>query len=199
MHYCNDTRERLAFVAASVGVNDPNDFATETYPNPGWSGGPVLHCGEDWTVAKLADELDQEVERYLVLHAWRTDYHGGSQLTFWCRYCKDHHVHGRHHGPGRYANDNNDVVSLVDTSSTLAKQVRRLWRKYVRAFEGCTYNPDVPGGRGTCTCPMGSGDGHRVAHCWKPDSGYYDHGYILHEVAPNDARALVKPKRVRKS
>jgi hypothetical protein len=42
---------------------------------------------------------------------------------------------------------------------------------------------------------MGSGDGHRVAHCWTEDSAYWRHGYILHEVEPNDVRALQKPKR----
>jgi hypothetical protein len=32
-----------------------------------------------------------------------------------------------------------------------------------------------------CTCPPGSGDGHREAHC-PPDSGYWTSGYILREV-----------------
>jgi len=70
-----------------------------------------------------------------------------------------------------------------------------LWLARVREFENCTYNPNVPGGSGFCTCPVDSGDGHRVAHCWKTDSAYLEHGYILHEVEPNDVRALQKPSK----
>jgi hypothetical protein len=36
--------------------------------------------------------------------------------------------------------------------------------------------------RGDCTCPVGTGDGHRVAHCHNPDSPYADTGYVLREV-----------------
>jgi len=160
----------------------------------------------NWKVAErdqinaLAKELDREVELYPVIHAWRTNYHGGSQLTFWCRYCKDHHVHGRHHGPGTFRDDEN-VVQLRTTPEGLIRRIpgmARLWKAYVRRFEQCTYNPDVPGGRGVCTCPIGSGDGHRVAHCWNREPGsYYEHRYILHEVEPNDARATRRPQRTR--
>ncbi len=37
-------------------------------------------------------------------------------------------------------------------------------------------------GRLPCTCPLGSGDGHRVAHCSDPRSPYYASGYVLREV-----------------
>lgn len=32
-----------------------------------------------------------------------------------------------------------------------------------------------------CTCPLGAGDGHRVAHCGDPDSPYADSGYVIAE------------------
>lgn len=179
-------KDRLAAVAAAV---------------PGWPD------PDDWTVAErdqiiaMAKEEDSRVDLFPVVHAWRTRYHGGSQLTFWCRYCKDHHVHGRHSGPGRYVDPDDNVVQVRTTPEGLIRRIpgmARLWKAYVRRFETCRYNPDVPGGRGICTCPMGSGDGHRVAHCWKEDSPYFRHGYILHEVEPEDPRAFTKPKRARR-
>lgn len=33
-----------------------------------------------------------------------------------------------------------------------------------------------------CTCPLGTGNGHRVAHCGNPASPYSDTGYVIHEV-----------------
>lgn len=160
----------------------------------------------NWSIAErdhinaMATEDDRNIELYPVVHAWRTNYCGGSQLTFWCKYCRDDHVHGRHTGPGRYIDDNDNVVALKPKEdSVLALQVRKLWRNYVRRFEQCRFNPNAPGGRGICTCPMGSGDGHRVAHCHKRDSAYYDHGYVLHEVAPNDPRATARPRRTRRA
>ncbi len=53
----------------------------------------------EWSVAErdqmeaLADDMNRELEPYPVVHAWRTP--NGSQLQFWCRFCKTHHVHGR--------------------------------------------------------------------------------------------------------
>jgi hypothetical protein len=32
-----------------------------------------------------------------------------------------------------------------------------------------------------CTCPTGSGDGHRAAHCDTDQSPYWDTGYIVVE------------------
>ncbi len=43
---------------------------------------------------------------------------------------------------------------------------------------GCRYKIT---GYPPCTCPPGSGDGHRVAHCGDPESPYYDTGYIAVE------------------
>ncbi len=42
--------------------------------------------------------------------------------------------------------------------------------------------PTSPFGEVPCTCPRGSGDGHRSAHCHNPASPYNDGGYILREV-----------------
>lgn len=169
-------------------------FDSETYQNPGWSGGRELGCGEDWTVAKLSSELDDELERYPVVHAWRTD--SGSGLTFWCRYCKVHHTHGRHGGPEQVETEKRwdaeaNRVPHIDTVLS-----EKLWQEYLSQMAACKFNPNVPGGRGTCTCPMGSGDGHRAADCHNRGSGWYEHGYVLHEVAPDDTRATRKPKRV---
>src|SRR5205823_2440205 len=36
---------------------------------------------------------------------------------------------------------------------------------------------------GPCTCPPGSGDGHRVAPCTAPGSPYKTTGYVIKEVA----------------
>lgn len=38
--------------------------------------------------------------------------------------------------------------------------------------------------RGPCKCPIGSADGHRVAHCACPHSPYEETGYILREIGP---------------
>jgi hypothetical protein len=38
----------------------------------------------------------------------------------------------------------------------------------------------------------GRGDGHRVAHCFKPDSPYKRHGYVLKEV--QTTRTMLKTK-----
>ena len=44
---------------------------------------------------------------------------------------------------------------------------------------GCRY--DHWNQRGVCTCPPGTGDGHRTAHCHNPQSPYADTGYIVVE------------------
>lgn len=38
--------------------------------------------------------------------------------------------------------------------------------------------------RDTCTCPTGTGDGHRAAHCGDPASPYANTGYIVREIRP---------------
>lgn len=179
MYECSDTKERLAYVAKAVGLDDPNDYTV----------------AERDQINAMAKEEDRNIDLYPVVHAWRTNYHGGSQLEFWCRYCKTHHVHGRHHGPSYVESVNRRDVERNWLPRLGAVLPLRLWRRYLQRFGQCTYNDRVPGGRGVCTCPMGSGDGHRVEHCSKRDGKYYDHGYILHEVEPDDPRATVKPKR----
>ncbi|WP_182359709.1 hypothetical protein [Tomitella gaofuii] len=44
-------------------------------------------------------------------------------------------------------------------------------------YSGCAYSPR---GGGVCTCPTGTGDGHRAAHC-HDRSGPYRNGYIVKE------------------
>lgn len=71
---------------------------------------------------------------------------------------------------------------------------------------GCdpTANPSCPHGRRAhagvrCTCPPGTGDGHRVAHCACPASPYRDGGYVLREVGPFTAAVRRDPGRRRSS
>ena len=140
-----------------------------------------------WTVAQrdqmeaLVSDMNFELDRYPVIHAWRSK--NGSQLQFWCKFCRDHHFHGRHGG--------NPETRGPRAGSVLPL---RLWKRYIKKHADCTHRF----GRGFCTCPAGSGDGHRAPHCWNRQMGeYYRRGYILHEVEPNDSRALRKPKRTR--
>ena len=48
------------------------------------------------------------------------------------------------------------------------------------ARTGCLFDERWPY-RYTCTCPLGYGDGHRVAHCHTEESPYYASGYIVVE------------------
>ena len=145
-------------------------------------GGGVAVMPQDWVeIDALAQELNNDLELYPVIHAWPTK--DGAQLTFWCAYCKDHHVHGRHIG----------FENLVARFGTHPLGPGLTARRFA-----CTFNDRVPGGRGFCTCPIASGDGHRVAHCYHMDSPYWQHGYIIHEVPAGDARALRKVSRPRR-
>ena len=79
----------------------------------------------------------------------------GLQLQAWCPWC-GWHYHGRHGScePGTCV---------------------------------CPYHPDYHHPsvrRAACTCPPGSGDGHRVAHCTSPDSPFQATGYWLEEIRP---------------
>ena len=59
------------------------------------------------------------------------------------------------------------------------------------AATGCRWDslrPEVA----SCTCPPGTGDGHRVAHCHDSDSPYADTGYIVKEILPG-APVVVSP------
>lgn len=175
--YKEETWERIN--AANAAAGWPTDFSV----------------AERDQIDALARELDRQLQRYPVIHAWPTN--NGSQLTFWCQWCKTHHVHGRHSGTSYL-----DAVARANAKENWTPRFGailplRVWKRYLQRFASCRYNPNKPGGRGFCTCPVGSGNGHRVAHCWRTDSAYYDHGYILHEVEPNDARALRKPTRKR--
>lgn len=193
--YFGDTRSRIEACNAAVYGDSADLLAPldDAHPNPGWSGGRVLGCGEDWTVNKLSSQLDHELELYPVVHAWRTD--NGSGLTFWCKFCKSHHIHGRHHGPASVEADNRRDAEDNWAPRFDAVLPLRLWRRYLQRSSGCKFNPNKPGGRGFCTCPTGSGDGHRSTQCGNRRGAYYEHGYILHEVEPNDSRATRKPTR----
>jgi hypothetical protein len=46
---------------------------------------------------------------------------------------------------------------------------------------GCLYDNLRPR-RHSCTCPPGTGDGHRTSHCHKPKSPYYSGGYYVVEI-----------------
>lgn len=142
----------------------------------------VAECDQ---IDALARDLDRAMQRYPIIHAWPTS--DGSQLTFWCQHCKTHHVHGRHAS----------LQSILRAFGSHTGNLGDVWLEYLGRFESCEYNPDVPGGRGICTCPVGAGNGHRVAHCHNTKSAYWEHGYYLHEVEPNNARALTKPAKRR--
>lgn len=153
----------------------------------GWAGWPLAARDQ---IEAMADDLNRDL-RYPIVHAWAVN--RGSQLKFWCVGCKGYHVHGRHSGPS-FAAWARKAEETAHPDSPLSAQ---MWETYVHRVERCTYNIHVPGGRGTCTCPMGSGDGHRAPHCWRADSPFQRYGYVLHEVEPNDARATAKPSRLR--
>lgn len=64
-----------------------------------------------------------------------------------------------------------------------------VWCQYCEKdhFHGvCSGCPSCPAqktrGRKHCTCPTGSGDGHRAAHCSNPESPYRARGYFIREV-----------------
>lgn len=154
----------------------------------GWAGWPLAQRDQ---IEALADDLNRDLLRYPVIHAWRTK--NGSQLQFWCRYCKDYHVHGRHSPNDAEYYSHPDRVATENPCSPLPQ---RMWLRYLSRFANCTFDSRYPGGRGICTCPMGSGDGHRAPHCWRDDSGYKQRGYLLHEVEPEDPRATTKPPRL---
>ena len=47
----------------------------------------------------------------------------------------------------------------------------------------CTLHQDYRFGWDPCTCPIGTGNGHRCAHCTEPSSPFKATGYIVREVA----------------
>jgi hypothetical protein len=166
---------------------------TEAFRAAGWPPPTEQDVAE---ASGLADEFEREMESYPFIHAWATK--NGSQLQFWCRYCNRHHFHGRHSGPSHA-----DVQDSWDIENNWVPRLDavlplRLWRRHLQRFRDCRYDDRYPGGRGLCTCPVGSGDGHRSPHCGNRDGEYYSNGYILHEVHPNDDRALRKPNRNRR-
>jgi hypothetical protein len=169
----DETWQRIAAANAAAGV----DFD--------------LSVAERDQLEALADDLNRELLRFPVIHAWPTK--NGSQLQFWCKYCKDHHYHGRHLGPSRI-----DAIMQWDAEDNWVPRADavlplQLWQRHLQQFAGCQHHD----GRGFCTCPAGSGDGHRGPHCGNRTGDYYHRGYILYEVEPNDARAERKPGRNR--
>jgi len=60
----------------------------------------------------------------------------------------------------------------------------RRWHLHGRHVPGRCPLPEFPGARQKCTCPVGTGDGHRVAHCTCRNSPYIGRGYVLREVGP---------------
>lgn len=163
----DDTWQRIAQANQAAGID------------PQWS------VAERDQMEAAANDFNRELQRHPVVHAWQTK--SGRELTFWCKNCKCHHTHGRHGGGG--LRDDKGPKS----HSVLSPQ---LWKRYLQRLRHCRYDLWSPGQRhATCTCPIGSGDGHRAAHCANRDGAWYRHGYILHEVEPNDVRAFHKPKR----
>lgn len=144
-------------------------------------------------ISRRANDVIRQLVRHPVVHAWATK--SGSQLQFWCRYCEKYHYHGRHMGSSYIDAENRWDEEHNWQPNPNAVLPLHAWRKYLSKFIGCRYNPNVPGGKGVCSCPFGCADGHRAAHCWREDSGYRRGGYILHEVHPNDERAHRKPRR----
>ena len=76
---------------------------------------------------------------------------GGRTLLAWCPYCHKEHVHGRH-----------GAIEWCGEDCP------------------CALHADLHG-RHRCTCPVGSGDGPREAHC-RRDSGSPFKGYWVTEV-----------------
>jgi hypothetical protein len=78
---------------------------------------------------------------------------GGRSLTIWCPYCHREHWHGRHGAD-----------------------------EWCGPQCGCELHTDLHGWH-ACTCPVGSGDGHRRAHC-ATDTPFRPGGYFIREVTP---------------
>lgn len=144
MYYYSSFREHLVIVANAMGLPRPEDY----------------NVAERDQIDALTRDLDREVERYPVVHAWRTS--DGAQLQFWCKFCKNHHFHGRHLGESRV-----EAIVRWDAESNWVPRADavlplRLWKRHLRQFSGCAHNDNLPRRRGFCTCPPGSGDGHRA-------------------------------------
>ncbi|MCT7365932.1 hypothetical protein [Mycolicibacterium llatzerense] len=175
----NTTEDRLAAVQEQLGLPPLGEYD--------------LHL-----IGELADKLDFEL-RYPVVFATRTK--DGSQLQFWCKHCKRKHTHGRHIG--------SSDADWVPTQDSVMPQW--LWKFHLAQLTSCTYvtqsdrfdaikaGKHAPALGGICTCPTGSGDGHRSSHCVEADTDYYVRGYTLYEVEPGDPRAATNPKGSRRS
>jgi hypothetical protein len=80
----------------------------------------------------------------------------GRILQAWCPFCRGHHTHGRH-------------GAAVDCERWLGTAC------------GCELHASLHGPSHTpCTCPPGSGDGHRGAHC--TDGPLRQSGYWVTEI-----------------
>jgi hypothetical protein len=85
----------------------------------------------------------------------------GVHLTFPCPWCRTNHWHGAH-------------------DSTRCRDPRC----------PCPRHIDYHRTRGPCLCPLGTGNGHRAAHCTEPSSPFKATGYVVKEVR---ATALIWP------
>ena len=93
--------------------------------------------------------------RHPVLAAWPSA--NGVTLLAWCPWCQVWHVHGRH-----------------GADSDCARRGCRC------QLHGGNHHARLP-----CTCPPGSGDGHRTAHCYSLSrSPLKATGYVIREVRP---------------
>ncbi|MER5671144.1 hypothetical protein [Pseudonocardia alni] len=100
------------------------------------------------------------------------------------------------------ARDEPPVLDAYATRDGLLKvwcEHDRRWHTHGRHHRGtgCRHN----GFTGSpCTCPVGTGDGHRVEHCTCPGSPYRTtlNGYVLREVGPfTPAVRAAKPRAPR--
>lgn len=162
-------------------------------------GLPEFTDEERKEIPVLADQFNQGLSRFPVVFALAVN--NNTQLEFWCKFCKAYHLHGRHGGQGHVDAENRyDAEQGWFPRIDAVLPVRR-WKRYLQRFSECRYDLWSPLRRkAMCTCPAGSGDGHRAPHCSNREPGrYYEHGYILYEVPPGDPRATraPRPRRVK--
>jgi hypothetical protein len=101
--------------------------------------------------------VNQHRSKFPVLPAFPSP--DGRTLLGFCYWCQVWHVHGRHGHP----DDCRRRLKGQDCT--------------------CGLHPDYHASRGPCTCPPGSGDGHRTAHCYTlSQSPLKATGYVVREM-----------------